>query len=72
MSWFRSICCKEGKYKRWRDYSQFAEALEVVPSTLAENAGLDASVVISELMEKYSEDIHCGFGVDIDVYLNEG
>lgn len=41
--------------------------MEVVPSTLAENAGLDASVVISELVEKYSEDLHCGYGVDIDV-----
>ena len=71
MSWFRSICCEEGKYKRLSDDSQCAEALEVVPSALAENAGLDASVVISELMEKYSEDIHCGFGVDIDVTINK-
>ena len=63
---------KKVNSKSLSDNSQFAEALEVVPSTLAENAGLDASVVISELMEKYSEDIHCGFGVDIDVYLNEG
>ena len=39
----------------------------MVPSTLAENAGLDSTTVISQLMEKYSEDLHCGYGVDIEV-----
>lgn len=50
-----------------RYHLQFAEALEVVPSTLAENAGFDSTEVVSELMEKYTADLHCGYGVDIEV-----
>lgn len=34
---------------------------------MAENAGLDATSVVSQLMEKYTEDLHCGYGVDIEV-----
>ena len=44
----------------------------MVPSTLAENAGLDATLVVSQLMEKYTEDLHCGFGVDIEVGVLRG
>ena len=39
----------------------------MVPSTLAENAGLDPTAVVSQLMEKYTADLHCGYGVDIEV-----
>ena len=39
----------------------------MVPATLAENAGFDSTSVISQLMEKYNEDLHCGYGVDIEV-----
>ena len=45
---------------------KFAEALEVVPRTLAENAGLDASEVISALYKAHSEG-KSDVGVDIDV-----
>lgn len=36
------------------------------PRTLAENAGMDASVVLSALVEEYSKDIKCGYGIDIE------
>ena len=45
---------------------KFAEALQVIPRTLAENAGLDPTEVVSKLMEKYSNDVRCGYGVDIE------
>ena len=45
---------------------KFAEALEVVPRTLAENAGEDSTAVVSELTEKYATAMDCGFGVDIE------
>ncbi|KAL7411612.1 t-complex protein 1 theta subunit (tcp-1-theta) [Mrakia frigida] len=48
---------------------KFAEALEVVPRTLAENAGLDASEVISALYKAHSEG-NSDVGVDIDGNLN--
>lgn len=44
---------------------KFAEALEVVPRTLAENAGLDASEVVSALYKAHSEG-KIDVGVDID------
>ena len=44
----------------------------MVPSTLAENAGLDATLVVSQLMEKYTEDLHCGYGVEIEVRMRGG
>lgn len=45
---------------------KFAEALEVVPRTLSENAGLDASEVISALYKAHGEG-GVDVGVDIDV-----
>jgi T-complex protein 1 subunit theta len=45
---------------------KFAEALEVVPRTLAENAGLDASDVVSALYKAHGEG-KADQGVDIDV-----
>ena len=44
---------------------KFAEALEVVPRTLAENAGLDHVQVISRLYKEHSEG-HSMMGVNID------
>jgi len=44
---------------------KFAEALEVVPRTLAENAGLDHVQVISRLYKEHSEG-HAMMGVNID------
>jgi len=38
----------------------------VFPRTLAENAGMDASVVLSALTEKYASDVKCGYGIDIE------
>lgn len=49
---------------------KFAEALEVVPRTLAENAGLDASEVISALYKAHGEG-KADQGVDIDVSTND-
>jgi len=60
-----------------RDYSQqvggkealaiaaFANALEVIPKTLAENAGLDAVDVIVELRAKHEREDGRWFGVDV-------
>jgi T-complex protein 1 subunit theta len=45
---------------------KFAEALEVVPRTLSENAGLDASEVISALYKAHGEG-GVDVGVDIEV-----
>ena len=39
----------------------------MVPRTLAENAGMDVARVLSALTEKYTEDLRCGMGVDLDV-----
>ena len=39
----------------------------MVPRTLAENAGMNAATVLSLLTEKYTADIQCGMGVDIEV-----
>ncbi|CAO1638649.1 unnamed protein product [Sympodiomycopsis kandeliae] len=44
---------------------KFAQALEVVPRTLAENAGLDATEVISSLIAKHSNG-GVNYGIDID------
>ena len=38
-------------------YSSFAEALEVIPSTLAENAGLNPIATVTDLRNKHA----CGF-----------
>lgn len=46
--------------KRW------AESLEVVPRTLAENAGLSAEDVISNLYKQHADSQDNDFGVDID------
>lgn len=50
---------------------KFAEALEVVPRTLAENAGLDATEVVSALVARHSTG-SSDFGVDIDEESAEG
>ena len=45
---------------------KFAEALEVVPRTLAETAGQDAVRTVSVLRERWTSDERCGLGVDIE------
>lgn len=45
---------------------KFAEAFEVVPRTLAENAGLDATQVVSALYKGHGEGRET-LGVDVDV-----
>lgn len=47
---------------------KFAEALQVIPRTLAENAGLDATDVLSKLTSLHAQDM-VAMGVDIE---NEG
>lgn len=48
---------------------KFATALEVVPSTLAENAGLDATETVSRLYAKHENAAGKTWGVDIEVCL---
>ncbi|GAA95048.1 uncharacterized protein L969DRAFT_89390 [Mixia osmundae IAM 14324] len=49
---------------------KYAEALEVVPRTLAENAGLDATEVLSRLYAAHSSKDGMATGVDIDGETN--
>lgn len=44
---------------------KYAEALEVIPRTLAANAGLDSTEVLSKLYASYPAEPHAG--VDIEV-----
>ncbi|TGZ79629.1 T-complex protein 1 [Ascodesmis nigricans] len=45
-------------------WQAFAEALEVIPTTLAENAGLNSIRVVTELRNRHAEgDIQCGVSV---------
>lgn len=46
---------------------RYATALEILPSTLAENAGLDMTEVVSKLYEKHAQADGLGWGVDIEV-----
>lgn len=46
---------------------KYATALEVVPVTLAENAGLDVTEVLSRLYAKHEQPKSTGWGVDIEV-----
>jgi len=46
----------------------FAKSLEIIPRTLAENAGFDATDIVNDLRAKHSKD-NRWFGVDIE---NEG
>lgn len=46
---------------------RFADALEVVPRTLAENAGLDATEVLSRLYAAHQANEEGTVGVDIEV-----
>lgn len=49
---------------------KFAEALEVIPRTLAENAGLDATEVLSKLYAAhYKENDGVAIGVDVEVSM---
>src|SRR6266705_1092518 len=43
----------------------FAEAMEAVPTTLAENAGLDPIDVLVELRSKHEKPVNQWFGVDV-------
>ena len=43
----------------------FAEALEAVPTTLAENAGLDPIDILVELRSKHEKSVNPWFGVDV-------
>ncbi|RUP45988.1 T-complex protein 1 theta subunit [Jimgerdemannia flammicorona] len=53
---------------------KFAEALEVIPRTLAENAGLDATEVLSKLYAAHykEEDGGMAVGVDVEVRFFKG
>lgn len=48
---------------------KYASALEVVPSILAENAGLDATEVVSRLYAKHEKEDGAAWGVDIEVCI---
>lgn len=48
---------------------RYATALEILPSTLAENAGLDMTEVVSKLYEKHSRPDGVAWGVDIEVRM---
>ena len=48
---------------------RFADALEVVPRTLAENAGLDATEILSKLYAAHAKNDEGVIGVDIEVRL---
>jgi len=50
---------------------RFADALEVVPRTLAENAGLDATEVLSRLYAAHSADDKGVMGVNIEAEKSE-
>ncbi|KAF8756708.1 T-complex protein 1 [Rhizoctonia solani] len=45
---------------------RYASALEILPSTLAENAGLDMTEVVSKLYEKHAQADGATWGVDIE------
>lgn len=45
---------------------KFAEALQVVPRTLAETAGLDATEVVSRLFAKHADPKNAEIGVDLE------
>ncbi|KAG8710851.1 T-complex protein 1 subunit theta [Ceratobasidium sp. 423] len=45
---------------------RYASALEILPSTLAENAGLDMTEVVSKLYEKHAQADGAAWGVDIE------
>ena len=50
-------------------FSAFAEALEVIPSTLAENAGLNPIATVTDLRNKHA----CGFksaGINVRKVIN--
>ena len=49
-----------------RQIKRFAEALQVVPRTLAETAGLDATEVVSRLHARHAGSGATDVGVDID------
>ncbi|KAG0140192.1 hypothetical protein CROQUDRAFT_111246 [Cronartium quercuum f. sp. fusiforme G11] len=53
---------------------KFAEALEVIPRTLAENAGLDSTEIVTRLYAAHQSDKANGqfMGVDIECEDNEG
>lgn len=45
---------------------KFGEALQVIPRTLAETAGLDATEVVSRLLAKHASSDAADLGVDVD------
>ena len=47
---------------------KFGEALEVVPRTLAENAGLNATDIIAKLYAAHEQKDGQNIGVDIEVF----
>jgi len=45
--------------------SSFAKALEVIPRTLADNAGLDSIQVLNKLRHKHAlKDVYYGVGIN--------
>ncbi len=55
---------KKQSSKIQKAIEQFAKALEIIPRTLAENAGLDPIDIISELYSKHSKKEGFSYGVD--------
>ncbi|ORZ03798.1 T-complex protein 1 theta subunit [Syncephalastrum racemosum] len=50
---------------------RFAEAMEVVPRTLCENAGMDATAILSRLYAAHYQEGDAGNNVGVDVEENE-
>lgn len=58
---------REVKGKEQLIISAFAKSLEIIPRTLAENAGLDSNEVMNRLRQKHSQDENGKhFGVDVN------
>lgn len=54
--------------------NSFAKALEVIPRTIADNAGFDSVLVLNKLRQKHASDEKDGrfFGVDINAHSGIG
>ncbi|TIB42928.1 hypothetical protein E3P86_00144 [Wallemia ichthyophaga] len=51
---------------------KFAEALQIVPITLSDNAGLNSTEILAKLLSAHSTDKGRDFGIDIDAVSDEG
>ena len=60
------IHSREVKSKEQLILNAFAKSLEIIPRTLAENAGLDSNEVMNKLRQKHATDEHgANWGVDV-------